>query len=219
MPKYKDLSERQFGRLKVISRAEDHVCPSGYRSVMWLCECDCGNKVTVRAKSLLGNVSQSCGCLQKELASKRVKKHGGFGTRLYAIWDSMRQRCYNPRNQAYKNYGARGITVQPEWNDFQKFREWALQNGYDENAPRGEITLDRIDVNKNYYPENCRWVNMGVQSTNKRNTVYIEYQGEQYTINELSKILDIPYGVIHNRRRLGWSDERIVSTPYHKKNK
>ena len=129
-----NLVGQKFGRLKVISRAEDNVSKSGYRTVIWNCICDCGNQVTVRGKSLKNGDSKSCGCLQKELISQRASKHHGVGTRLYAIWDSMRQRCNNPKNQAYRNYGGRGIQICKDWNNFNKFKNWAYDNGYSDTA-------------------------------------------------------------------------------------
>ena len=121
-----DLTGMRFGRLFVVGRADDIVSESGYKTLAWNCVCDCGNSTVVRGKSLTGGVTQSCGCFAREQMSKRVSRHHGYGTRLYAIWNSMRQRCNNPNHKAYKNYGGRGITICKEWDDFGEFRRWAL---------------------------------------------------------------------------------------------
>lgn len=203
----------RFGRLVVIRRDEDNIAPSGYRTPTWLCMCDCGNKVTVRGKSLTGGVTQSCGCLAKELVSERASKHHGYGTRLYPIWNSMRQRCNNPHNQAYKNYGGRGISICDEWDDFAVFREWALANGYDENASRGECTLDRIDANGNYCPENCRWVGMREQTNNRRKTVFITYNGKTLPLTKWADETGIRYSALWERYKHGVEPAELFANP------
>lgn len=173
----KDLTGMKFGRLFVDSLDVEAYNSGVRKKAMWRCVCDCGNVVTVRGSSLTGGISKSCGCLQKEGMSQRASKHHGFGTRLYNIWNSMRQRCNNPNNHAYHNYGGRGIKICPEWDDFAVFREWAISAGYDESAPRGQCTIERINVNGDYSPENCKWATMMEQSKNKRNNVFLEYNG------------------------------------------
>ena len=200
-----------FGRLTVIDTAEDLVSKSGYHTVMWRCRCDCGNIVTVRGKCLRQGVTKSCGCLQREELSARVSKHRGFGSRLYAIWNSMRQRCNNPNHKAYKNYGGRGITICDEWDDYAVFREWAFSAGYDETAPRGTYTLDRIDVDSGYSPENCRWASMREQSNNKRNTIFIEYEGETLPLIEWSRRLGLDYTTAWKRYSNGLSPNEILA--------
>lgn len=200
----------RFGRLTVVSRAEDHVCKSGYHTVMWNCVCDCGNEVVVRGKCLASGATMSCGCLQKELFAERTSKHHGFGTRLYAIWNSMRQRCNNPNHAAYHNYGGRGIKICKEWDDFAVFREWAYSSGYDDSAPRGSCTLDRINVDDGYYPENCRWVSMREQSRNKRDTCFYELNGERHSLMEWSEITGIKYSTLFKRYKDGWSPEAAL---------
>lgn len=175
MPLLDDISNQRFGRLTVIERAEN----SKSGKTRWRCQCDCGNTVSVQASSLKGGITRSCGCLQREIVSQNNRsmvgklhplfKHGDKGSRLYTIWRNMKKRCNNPNRRDYKNYGGRGIVVCDEWlHDYTAFHNWAMANGYDPDAPYGQCTLDRIDVDGNYCPQNCRWVSMAVQNQNKQ---------------------------------------------------
>ena len=135
------------------------------KNTYWLCTCECGTTRFVKSGDLKNGTSKSCGCI----AVDKHFVHGGWHSRLYNVWNNMKKRCYNENDISYRYYGKRGIAVCPEWrNSFESFREWAIANGYDETAVRGECTIDRIDVNGNYEPSNCRWVDMKVQSKNKR---------------------------------------------------
>ncbi len=209
----KNLTWKRFGRLTVLYRCEDNVTPSGYKTPMWMCLCDCGNKVAVRGKSLTGGVTRSCGCLAKELMSERKRVHGGFGTRLYAVWDSMRQRCNNPNHYAYANYGGRGISVCREWDDYSAFRRWALSSGYDDGAGRGECTLDRVDTNGDYRPDNCRWVNMRAQTNNRRETIFLTYEGQTLPLSEWADITGIKYPTLWQRYKRGWPIDKVLLRP------
>ena len=169
MYKHNNLRMQRFGRLLVLSEAGRTNC----RHILWLCKCDCGTEVVVSGNQLVAGKTQSCGCYQRQRTSESHKKHGACGDhstidRLYKVWISMRNRCLNERCKDYKYYGGRGITICAEWNDYINFKEWAMANGYDPNAKRGQCTIDRIDVNGNYCPENCRWVSMKIQNQNKR---------------------------------------------------
>lgn len=161
---YRDLTGERFHRLTVLSRTRNH----GSRAC-WICRCDCGKTVIAETADLKSGNTKSCGCFHREQLAERSVKHKESNSRLYGVWLTMKKRCYNPSSTSYKYYGGRGIKVCDEWEtDYFSFRNWAIANGYDKNAPRGKCTLDRINVNGNYEPDNCRWVSMKEQSANKR---------------------------------------------------
>ncbi len=168
MNKAKDLTGKKFNRWTVLGRAG-----SNHKGLaLWLCKCECGVERVVRGSDLRNGSSQSCGCLNIEASKAAATKHGHGHSRLYNVWVGIKQRCYYTNSNSYKYYGGRGITICDEWlHDFQAFHDWAIANGYDEVAERGGCTIDRIDVNGNYEPDNCRWVTMKEQSYNRRNTV------------------------------------------------
>ena len=179
-----DLVGKKFNKLTVLSLVDKkqiyfNGIKNGY-TYKWLCQCDCGNQTVVQQCHLLSGHTQSCGCHQKEAVSKQNKLST---SRLYEVWRAMIKRCYYEKSISYKNYGKLGITVCDEWrNSFLSFYKWAMENGYNEKAPKTKCTLDRIDVNGNYCPENCRWVNNIEQQRNKRNNRLI-------TINGITKCL------------------------------
>lgn len=170
MPNFIDLTGQRFGAVVVLHREAN----SSRNETMWRCRCDCGNEFTTRARSLRSGETLSCGCLGKkhheEAAKKANTKHGaaphrGY-TKLYNIWLRMKGRCNRPTATSYQYYGGRGICVCDEWqNDFAAFRDWAMSHGYQEG-----LSIDRIDPDGNYCPENCRWITMAEQQRNKRNS-------------------------------------------------
>lgn len=163
MTKPEDFIGLRFGRLLVMEKA---TIPD--RTDMWLCKCDCGCEKVIHGVDLRRGHTQSCGCLHKDVTSTANKKHGytvGYKVeRLYRIWSNMKSRCYNPRVKAFERYGGRGITVCNEWlHDYPAFRAWAYNSGYQEN-----LSIDRIDNDKGYYPQNCRWSTITQQNNNRR---------------------------------------------------
>lgn len=214
MSKVHDLTGQRFGRLLVVERNGSN----NNGRAMWKCKCDCGSEVTILGSMLLNNKAMSCGCLRREIAketmTKASTKHGGKHDRLYNIWAGMKKRCYSSSNKSYYNYGARGITVCDEWlHDYQAFKDWAYANGYKDSADKYECTLDRVNSNGNYSPDNCRWVNALQQANNRRDNVTIRLGDEIHTIPEWSRITGISISALRGRVSSCWSAERILSEP------
>lgn len=197
-------SGERFGRLTVI---KESVRQYGHRYI--LCQCDCGNQKSINLNSLVKGLSTSCGCYRKEYISKKNTTHGlterGHIERLYNIWSNMKCRCNNPNDKGYVNYGGRGIKICSEWeNDYVAFRTWALANGYS-----SDLTIDRIDNNKGYSPDNCRWVTMKVQSNNTRVNRKVTYRGETHTLSEWQDITGISDDKIGRRLKNGLPLEQV----------
>lgn len=208
-----DIIGKKFGRLTVIAfhHREQAYYNNGKKNgfrYLYLCKCDCGNKCITRKDGLLTNKVFSCGCFRKEQAYKATfKKDKITKSRIYRIWSNIKRRCYNPKNEAYCNYGMRGITVCSEWvNDPQAFYKWAISNGYTDN-----LTIDRINNNGNYKPSNCRWVTSKIQSNNKRKNHLVTYQGVTHTLSEWSSIIGIKQSTIRARLKRGWDIKNVLS--------
>lgn len=163
-----DLTGQTFGRLTVLRRANVTECTIGQLTegpVKWLCQCQCGKMTVVNRNNLITGHTTSCGCSRADFDSKINKETGE--KRIRNIWFSMRARCYNPNHRCYPSYGGKGIVICDEWKkSFEAFKDWSLANGYADN-----LTIDRIDVSKNYCPENCRWITNWEQQQNKSNTI------------------------------------------------
>ncbi len=195
--KHMDLTGKRFGRLTVVKHLD--ISERGKLEKAWRCQCDCGNIKDFTTNNLISGVVVSCGCYMSEInaesARKRFSKHGMKNTRMYNIWSSMKERCYLETCEAYKDYGGRGITVCDEWKDnFQSFYDWSMANGYSD-----DLTIDRIDVNGNYEPDNCRWADWETQHYNKRNTIRIEVDGKLKTLKEISEEYGISQKTLMSR--------------------
>lgn len=203
----RDLTGQRFGRLTVLCRA-DVISRKAY----WKCKCDCGTVKNIRGDGLVSGRVVSCGCYHDEIKTT----HGDSKTRLYRVWHDMVGRCRTSTHSLFPNYGGRGITICSEWLNYDNFRKWAMENGYDMFAKRGECTIDRIDNNKGYSPDNCRWANSIMQSRNKRNNRIIEYNGESHTLVEWAEIIGMNPNTLHARLTyLGWSVPMALTTPTH----
>lgn len=214
---YDDLTGKRYFRLTVIRETER---PKGKTNChYWLCRCDCGNEIVLSSSAFNRGLTKSCGCYQREVSSRTLSRlkttHGKTGTRLYSIWAGMRRRCETPSATPYHWYGERGIQVCDEWkNSFETFEKWAIEHGYDSSAPRGKYTIDRIDPDGDYSPQNCRLITQKEQSNNKRNNRRIEFNGETHTVSEWSEITGIPANTIHDRLRYPkWSIEDVLYKP------
>lgn len=194
------LVGKDFGRLKVIRRLKRK---SGVEN--YLCICSCGNKHEVLRNNLLSGNVQSCGCLKHD--TKPNLSHGMKGTRIYRIWSGIKTRCLNENDKAYQNYGGRGIKLYKDWEEFEKFWEWAQKTGYNDN-----LTIERMNVNGNYEPNNCTWITLSEQANNRTNTVSITLNGITKTAKEWSKITKIEYPTIMARLKRGWSEEKTLTT-------
>lgn len=195
-----DIKGETFGKLTVVRRVENR-----FGKAHWMCKCECGKPSIVQGSHLRSGHTTSCGC-----ASPFKRTHGGTYERLYSVWCAMKRRCYGIRTINYPNYGGRGIRVCDEWrNDYAAFRKWALKNGYEKG-----LELDRIDVDGNYEPDNCRWVTRQKQSYNKRSNRVIEYKGKSKTMAEWAEEIGISIQTLSSRlNKLGWSVERALTTP------
>lgn len=199
MPKF-DLVGKQFGNLTVVE-----YLGRKHHSSYWRCSCKCGNTVDCYYGNLIRGTSTSCGCLRSYYFKKRPYYHGESTTRLYKEWTSMKNRCYNKNSKQYHNYGERGIKVCEEWQSYLPFKEWALNNGYSE-----ELSIDRIDVNGDYCPKNCRWITMREQANNRRGNVFIEYDGHRKTATQWGELLGVKSDTIRKRVQCGWPPEECL---------
>lgn len=178
------------------------------------CRCECGKEADVWKPNLTSGKSLSCGCLTREITTKRNTKHNGANTRLYSVWSNMRRRCYDSRNSRYHRYGGRGIKICSEWReDFDSFRQWMLSQGYDETASYGQQTLDRIDNDGDYSPDNCRLATIKEQCENRCNRHVLEYNGVSMSVTEWNEKMGYPDKLIEGRIRRGWPVEKAITTP------
>lgn len=202
-----NLLGNRYGNLTVLEKSKGIRHPNGKVSTAWLCRCDCGRKVVVESQSLKSGNTKSCGCLRRKIYSEKFTKHGMSSTRIYGIWAGIVNRCTNENCDSHGIYIKRGITICEEWRKSpEKFIEWSMENGYSDG-----LTIDRIDNNKGYSPDNCRWVDTYIQANNKRNNKRIFYNGETKSLAEWCRELDIPYSRTQLRLARGWSVEEAFN--------
>lgn len=202
-----DLVGRRYGRLTVLGYA------GGSK---WHCRCDCGEERIIHTGALNFGVNKSCGCKSRDFIKGMATTHGLSKDPLYIVWQGIKHRCYNPKAKHYKSYGGRGITICEEWlNDFVPFYEWAISTGY-----RKGLTIDRIDVNGNYCPENCRWATQKEQMNNVRHNRMITHNGETKTARQWADFFGVPYHVFYGRVvGSGWAVEKAITEPVAKRKK
>lgn len=235
-----DLTGQKYGKLTVLQRAENkgkHTawlckCDCGNEKIVQAnhlreasvrtcgrCSFDLPGCTTIlrgnEAKRHQKRVAKDVNKPKPQYPARRAQRiQGESRSRLYrSVWNKIRQRCLNPKNKDYPHYGGRGISICQEWNDFLVFKEWAYSHGYDPDAPYGKCTLDRIDVNGNYCPDNCRFVDIKTQNGNKTTSHYVTYHGETHTIAEWGEITGLSPNALYNRINRGWELERTFSQP------
>ena len=201
------MTGETYGRLKVLSRV-------GLKNgiSVWKCICECGNVVNVLRASLINGNTSSCGCLRKEIAKEKHTSHGMSKLPTYKLWMGIKKRCENPNDKAYNNYGGRGIKVYDEWHSFENFlRDMG-------EKPEG-MSLDRIDNDKGYYKENCRWATAFTQSNNKRNNKMLTYKNKTQSMSLWATEIGMSYDVLSGRIFKGWSTEKAIEAPVGKRTK
>ena len=193
----------KFGDLTIIKEIERYK-----EKRYFLCRCSCGKERRVRFVALRAGRIKSCGCKRDERNRTANLSHGEAGSHLYNSWHSMKQRCLNPRSKVFIHYGGRGITVRPEWMEYESFRAWALANSYSPN-----LTIERKDVNGNYEPDNCTWIEAPKQLLNTRRTRRLTLDGKTQPLKLWADELGMSAKLIRNRIEDGWSIENALRTP------
>ena len=202
----KNLTGKKFGKLTVLKRTGT----DKRGQAIWLCKCECGNTIETITNRLNMGKTKSCGCLALENKRKMHTTHGKAHTRLNSVYRQMKQRCYSETSHAFKYYGGRGIAICDEWlADFQNFYDWAIKNGYEKG-----LSIDRIDVNGNYEPSNCRWADDKTQARNTRHCKYITYKNETLPLAAWCEKLGLNYATVQQRiNKLKWGIQKAFETP------
>ena len=204
----KDMKGLQFGYLTVI----DYAGSNKNGRAIWICKCKCGKIHETLGKYLRDGSATSCGCRKLKIladTTKRQTTHGMSNTRLYQIWQGIRGRCNNPNDESYYNYGGRKIRICKDWDEFINFYYWAINNGYSEG-----LTIDRINSNGNYDPDNCRWADYKTQGNNTRRNHKLTYKGITKTMAEWAELKGIKYSTLRGRINIyHWSVEKALETP------
>lgn len=195
-----DLTGREFGKLTVIKQDGRNV----QGRVMWLCQCSCGKQCHASTGDLCSGDTQSCGCLKDG-----HPKHGMVYTSTYEIWCGMKKRCTDSKSKSWKNYGGRGITICEKWKTFEGF--------FDDMGERPDgLSIDRIDNNKGYYKENCRWTNLLTQANNRRSNHPLTYLGKTQSLHQWAKEFNLSYSTLCARiTNYKWPIEKSLTEPLH----
>lgn len=209
MGSFIDITGQKFGRLTAINRA-----PNSGDRVKWLFKCDCGNQIITDGASAKTGKTRSCGCLNNEMRIKTNTKHGLSSKRIYGIYKSMIQRCHNSSNKKFKIYGGRGIKVCDEWlNDRMTFFEWAFKNGYND-----DLTIDRVNGDKGYAPDNCKWATYAEQNRNTTQNFHVMIDGKDKILTDLAKEVGVDRGTLFYRiKKAGMTPEEAISVPIARK--
>ena len=198
---------QRYGRLTVIGIGDPKYTVGGHKEATAICQCDCGNIVTVRIQAIASGNTTSCGCFRHERMVQHNSTHGLSKHKLYRVWSAMKDRCDRPGCAAYVNYGNRGIRVCDDWaNNFDVFYAWAMANGYQDG-----LTVDRIDNNRGYEPENCRFITRATQNRNRRYCHVITYGGETKTLSEWSRIYRFDRECFRNQVAKGKSEAEVLA--------
>lgn len=207
-----DLTGYSFCEFKVLEESKPKIRNDGHKVRQWKCLCSCGNVRYLSTQEIRTEKRKSCGCKHNEYSRKNATIHGDSHKRLHNIWSGIRARCYCKTDYHYKWYGARGVKMDERWrNDYCAFKTWALNAGY---SP--ELSIDRIDNDGGYTPDNCRWVDQKTQCNNKRNNHYIKAFGETMTLAQWADRMVIPRATIRRRIKNGWEPERALIQPIRK---
>jgi len=202
MGKIKDITNKTFGRLTVI----EIVGKDKHRCITWKCKCSCGKYTITTGTRLRSGMTKSCGCLVKE--NKPLLTHGlSKKTPEYFVWVTMRQRINNKKDKHYLDYGGRGLTISKEWDNYPAFLKDMGRR------PNNKYSLERIDNNKGYSKNNCKWATAKEQTNNQRSNHKLTLNGKTQNISQWAEELDVPYSRILSRLRYGWSDERTLTAP------
>lgn len=210
---YEEELGKKYGRLII----KEIIREKGKKAIA-VCKCDCGGEKKTQLTNLRAGRTMSCGCLNNEIRHKNGRgiTHNKSNTKIYHVWQNIKARCYNPEHISYKNYGGRGITVCKEWlDDFMNFYNWSIQNGYKEEFYKSgysKLSIDRLDNNKGYFPENCRWVYIKIQSYNKRTNFF--------TLEEIELIESKGFQgetIKQRMKKYNFALEEALSIPLHTK--
>lgn len=206
MTKPIDYAAQRYGRLRPSAFAFMRETEGGQRKNYWLCKCDCGEEIIVSVASLQSGDTRSCGCLRREAVAAKNTKHGQSRSAEHRAWCEMKRRCLNPRSKSFHNYGGRGISICPRW--IESFENFLADLG---PRPTSQHSIDRINVNGNYEPDNCRWATSAEQYSDLRKSVHVEVNGIRKTVAEWARLTGINPYTIYDRIDAGWDPVRAVS--------